>query len=107
MLQVTSGYVAVCPKGGPACTGRLTLKLVRRSARTRKAIPIFLTAKAKPITIPAGRAAPIGFRLSERGRSLLLARGPFTAVMRGSLRTGVEKAVVRRAKLRLVAPRRR
>ena len=103
-LLVRSGYTAVCPKGGPACTGRLTLKLVRRSTRTRKAIPIFLTAKVKPITIRPGKRRPIAFVLSPRGRSLLLARGPFTAVLRGSLRSGEEKAVVRRAKLRLVAP---
>ena len=101
VTRVATGYVAICPAGGPACTGRLTLKLRRRSTRTKKLIPIFLAGKTRPFTIAAGKRRRIAFRLSRRGRGLLVARRSLKAVLRGGVRVGSQPPVVRRARLRL------
>ncbi len=106
-VVVTTGLTVLCPKGGPPCTGRLTLKLVRRSAKTGKPVPIFLTRRSRPVTIAPGGRRRIAFRLSERGAQLLRRRGTLTAVLRASLRVGDRPAVARRARLRLTAPGRR
>jgi hypothetical protein len=103
VVRVATGYVAICPAGGPECTGRLTLKLRRRSSRSRKVISIFLTPKSRPVTIEPGTSWPIRFRLSARGRALLTRHGSLKAVLRGALHTEGQRAVVRRARLRLAA----
>ena len=103
VVSVMTGYAAVCPKGGATCTGRLTLKLRRRSRMSRKVIPIFLTGRSRPVTVAAGARRRITLRLSERGRSLLRRSGTLLTVLRGSMRTGDQRAVVRRARLRLSA----
>jgi hypothetical protein len=82
----------------------LTLKLLQRSAHTRRPVKIFLTGKTRPVTIAAGAKRRIAFRLSDRGAGLLRRHRVLKATLRGSMRTGAETAVVRRAKLRLVAP---
>jgi DNA-binding beta-propeller fold protein YncE len=100
-----SGYAAVCPKDGPQCTGRVTLKLVRRSPRTKKLVRIFLTGKTKPLTILPGTERKLAFRLSDRGRTLLLRLGSLRALMRGTIAVEGQEGVARRARLRLTAPR--
>ncbi|HEV2815179.1 MAG TPA: choice-of-anchor D domain-containing protein, partial [Solirubrobacteraceae bacterium] len=104
VVTVDSGHAAVCPKGGSPCTGRLTLKFLRRSTRGRKTLPIFLTGKSRPMTIAPGTRLRLTFRLSARGIRVLRRRGPLSAVMRGSVSTDGHPGVVRRARLRLVAP---
>lgn len=101
VVRVATGYVAVCPKGGPACVGRLTLKLRRRSSRSRRIIQIFLAGKSRPVTVAPGTRHPIAFRLSATGRALLYRRKVLKAELRGTLRTGQQPGVVRRATLRL------
>ena len=101
-LRVVSGYVAVCPKVGDECTGVATLKLRRRSTRTKKLIPIFLNVKARRITLAPGKRRRLTLRLNERGQALLLRNASLRVVLRGSMRNGAGR-VVRRRKLRLSA----
>ncbi|HEX8120887.1 MAG TPA: choice-of-anchor D domain-containing protein [Solirubrobacteraceae bacterium] len=103
-VHVASGYVAVCPKDGPRCLGTVTLKLRRKSARTRKVVPIFLTPKARPMTIAPGTQRPLSFTLSERGAGLLRRLGAIAAVMRGAIRLDGQRSLARKARLRLVTP---
>jgi DNA-binding beta-propeller fold protein YncE len=105
-VVVTSGYVAACPKDGPKCIGVITLKLRRRSPKTGKVVPVFLTPKARPVTIAPGTQRPLRFTLSSGGAQVLRRLGSFRALLRGSVRIDGQRSVVRRAAVRLVAPRR-
>jgi hypothetical protein len=102
-----TGYAAVCPARGRACSGRLTLKIKRRSLRTGDLQSIFLRGKAPTVTVAAGTERPIAFRLNSLGRTLLRRLGSYTAILRGSMRTGSGQVVVHRATLRVATPRRR
>jgi DNA-binding beta-propeller fold protein YncE len=102
VVRVVTGYAAICPAGTSPCAGRFTLKQRRRSPRTGKLIPIFLTAKSRVMTIAPGKRRRISLRLSERGHALLARAGTITAVLRGSMRRDERPPVARRAKLRLV-----
>jgi hypothetical protein len=102
VLRVATGYVATCPAGGPRCKGRLKLKLRRRSRRTGKPFWIYPAVKSRPTTIKAGTRRRIAFRLNREGRGLLVGLGSLRVELHGSVRTGKRRAVVRRAKLRVV-----
>jgi hypothetical protein len=104
-VYVATGYAAVCPAGGPDCTGRLTLKVQRRTGDGRVR-SIFLTPKAKPITIPAGSRRPITLRLSSPGTRRLAQLRTATAVLRGLVRIGTRPAIARQATLKITAPAR-
>jgi hypothetical protein len=106
-VRVVTGYAAVCPAGGRACSGRLTLKIRRRSLANGELRSIFLRGKAPRITVAAGSERSITFRLNSLGRRLLRRLGSYTAILRGTMRTGSGPVVVRRATLRVAAPRRR
>jgi N-acetylneuraminic acid mutarotase len=103
-MRVSSGFVAGCPAGGPACRGRLTLKLRRRSPTTGRMIEVSLTRRVAVTTIEAATKRPVTFRLSPSGARRLRRLHRVTAILRGSLRTGGGAAIVRRATLRLTAP---
>jgi len=105
-VRVSTGYVAVCPAGGPDCTGRVTLKVFRRSSRGGL-LRIFLHGRTVTRTIPAGTEQRIVFHLNARGRRLLRRAGTLTTVLRGSIRSGGEAPVVRSVRLRIASPRRR
>ena len=109
VMRVSTGYAAVCPKNGPDCTGRVTLKVLLRSRTTGKMRRIFLTGrKARPQTIAAGSERALKFRMGRKGGALLHRLGSFTAVLRGIVRSGDHaRPVVREAGLRVTAPRRR
>jgi hypothetical protein len=104
-LRVRTGYRAVCPAGGPACSGRLTLKILRRSPSSGDLRRVFLTAKAPLTTLPAGTQRRISFTLKPRGARLLRKAGSLRATLRGSVRAGAGRPVVRTATLRISAPR--
>ncbi len=105
--RVNTGFVAACPAGGPACRGVLTLKLLRRSPTTGKVLRVFLTDKVTVTSMPAGTQLRVRFVLNKRGARLLRRIGSVTARLRGSLRTGAERAVVRATTFRISAPPRR
>jgi Ca2+-binding RTX toxin-like protein len=104
-VRIVTGYTAVCPARGRACSGRLTLKIKRRSLRTGDLQSIFLRGKAPTVTLAAGTERPIAFRLNSLGRRLLRRLGSYTAILRGSMRTGSGPVVVHRATLRVATPR--
>jgi hypothetical protein len=108
VVRVSTGYAAVCPKSGPACTGRVTLKLLLRSRTTGKLRRIFLTGrKARPRTIAAGSERALRFRMGPKGAALARSLGSFTAVLRGIVRSGGDaRPIVRQARLRVTVPRR-
>ena len=106
-MRVSTGYIAVCPAGGPACSGRLTLKVLRRSPATGKLLSVFLTNRVALTTLPAGSQRRVSFTLNTRGARLVRRVGSLKATLRGSMRTGASRAVVRTATLRISAPRRR
>ncbi|HUR85361.1 MAG TPA: choice-of-anchor D domain-containing protein [Solirubrobacteraceae bacterium] len=105
--RVDTGFVAACPASGPACTGLLTLKLLRRSPTTGKVLRVFLTNKVAVTTMPAGTQLRVTFRLNKRGARLLRELGSFTARLRGTFRNGAGDAVVRSTTFRISAPPRR
>ncbi len=105
-LRVRTGYVAVCPAGGPTCTGRVTLKVLRRSSTTNELLRVFLTNRVALKTLPAGTQRRLSFSLNARGARLLRQLGSFTGRLRGSVRAGGGEAIVRTATLRIAAPRR-
>jgi hypothetical protein len=102
-VYVATGYSAGCPPSGPDCTGRLTLKVLRRtgSGRVRS---FFLTPKAKLITIPAGSRRPVTLRLSRLGTRRLAQLRTTTVVLRGSVRIGTHPAIARTATLKTTTP---
>lgn len=103
-LLVSTGLAALCPAGAPACSGRLTLKVMRRSpAGTLR--PLFLTGKVKVTTVAAGTERRITFRLNQPGSRLLRRLGSFTATLRGVVAVGRNRPIVRTATLRISAPR--
>jgi DNA-binding beta-propeller fold protein YncE len=104
VVTVLSGYTAICGRGTAPCSGRFTLKWVRRSPRTRKVVRVFLTGKARPVTIAPGKRRRLAFRLNERGMKILQRRGTLRAVLRGALRVGTLPARARRARIKLVTP---
>jgi DNA-binding beta-propeller fold protein YncE len=104
-VLVASGYAAVCAADGPACRGRMTLKLLLRSSRSRRVIPIFLTGKAPLVTIQPGARHRILYRLSDRAVALLRRRGKLDVVLRGVVQVGDQRARARKARLKLVLPR--
>ena len=104
-LRVRTGYVAACPAGGPACTGRLTLKMLRRSPTTGKLVPVFLTNRVALMTLSPGAQRRVSFTLNRRGAGLLRRLGSLTARLRGSVRAGASEPVVRSATMRISAPR--
>lgn len=106
-LRVRTGYVAACPAGGPACTGRLTLKMLRRSPTTGTLVPVFLTNRVALMTLSPGAQRRVSFTLNRRGAGLLRRLGSLTARLRGSVRAGASEPVVRSATMRISAPRRR
>jgi hypothetical protein len=68
---------------------------------------VFLTSKAVVTRVARGTERRIAFRLSARGARLLRHVGSFTAILRGSLRSGRNAAIVHKARLRLkIAPSR-
>ena len=106
-MRVSTGYIAVCPAGGPACSGRLTLKVLRRSPATGNLLSVFLTNRVALMTLPAGTQRRVSFTLNARGARLVRKLGSLKGTLRGSVRTGASRTVVRTATLRLSAPRRR
>lgn len=104
VMRVSTGYSASCPAGGPVCTGRLTLKLRRRSPTTGRQIDIFLTARVAPMIIKAGTRQAIRLRLSRSGARMVRRLDTLTATLRGALRTGEAAPVVHRATVGLTAP---
>jgi Ca2+-binding RTX toxin-like protein len=106
-VRVVTGYTAACPAGGRSCSGRVTLKIKRRSLRSGELRSIFLRGKAPTITVAAGTERRIAFSLNSLGRRLLRRLGSYTAILRGSIRTGSGPVVVHRATLRVAKPARR
>ncbi|HVF77005.1 MAG TPA: choice-of-anchor D domain-containing protein [Solirubrobacteraceae bacterium] len=104
-LLVSTGLAAVCPAGAPACSGRLTLKVMRRSPATGVVRPLFLTGKVKVTTVAAGTERRVAFRLNRPGSRLLRELGSFTATLRGVVAVGRNRPVVRTATMRISAPR--
>jgi hypothetical protein len=106
VLRAQTGYVAQCPAGGPACTGLVTLKVIRRSPTTGRLVPIFLTGKKAPaITIAPGAERALAFVLSPRAAALLREVGAFSATLRGVFATGAAKPVIQKAEVRLTVPK--
>ena len=107
-LRLRTGFVAICPQGVTACTGRVTLKtLVRsRGKKGRKKVAVFLTGKLAPRTIAGGTEQAIVLRLNRRARRMLARGGSLKAMLRGSIRTGGGEAIVRTARLRIAPPKR-
>ena len=102
--RVRTGYVALCPAGGPACSGRVTLKVLRRSPSSGRLVRVFLTDKVALMTLPAGTQQRVSFTLNAHGARLLRKLGSFRATLRGSVQAGAQRPVVRAATLRITAP---
>ena len=105
VLRLRTGYVVRCPQGVARCTGRVTVKLRRRSARTGRMVNVFLSGKARVRTIAGGTEQVVSFRLNRRARRLLRRLGSLTVVLRGSMRSDGGPAVVREVRLRIADPR--
>ena len=88
VLFARTGYAAVCPETGPACIGKFTLKVLRRSRRTGRLYPLFLAGRAPLTTIAAGDELLLSFSLSARARRLLRRLGGLTVVVRGTASRG-------------------
>jgi hypothetical protein len=106
-LTIETGFTQVCPAGGPPCTGRMTLKVRRRSRKTGKLVWVFLAGKTKAITIRPGASRTIRFRLSKRTVRILRRMRVRRIVLRGWLRVGREAPVYRQATLKITLPRSR
>jgi hypothetical protein len=103
-LHVATGYAAVCPAGGPACSGRVTLKVMRRTG-TGQITRLFLTGKRASMTVAAGTERRLTMRLSAPGARRLRRLGTATVILRGSLRIGSGAFAARHALLRVTVPR--
>ena len=75
VLRLDSGHVLACPTGGPRCTIKASLKIVRTSRATGRPTTVYLTIKPIRTSVAPGARLRLAFRLAGSARRLLTRQG--------------------------------